>query len=257
MSIRINGTEISSGAVNAESAWHQVSGGDPREAQHRAAVALTVRELLKQRAEAIGMTVPEEEEALDAVIDELLEREVQYPRADRDSCLRWYESNTERFRTPDIAEVRHILIGAHPEDLAERDRARALAEELIDELQEDPSAFPELARRHSRCPSADDGGLLGQVSHGETVPEFEDAVLRLPVGLAPRPVKTRYGLHVVEVLQHLPGAQLPFEAVHERIAEYLEEVSRQRAISQYIRLLAGEAEIRGVDLDQAGSPLVQ
>jgi peptidyl-prolyl cis-trans isomerase C len=83
------------------------------------------------------------------------------------------------------------------------------------------------------------------VSKGETVPEFEDAVLRLPVGLADLPVKTRYGFHVVEVIQRVEGTLLQFDAVHERIAEYLEERSRRRALSQYIRLLARRGRDQG------------
>ena len=258
MSIHVNGIEITSRAINIESAYHQESGADPRYAQRRAAVALTVRELLKQRAEQLDMDVPDDDDAgLDAVIDQLIADEVHIPEAGTETCRRWYEQNPERFRTPDLAEVRHILIAGHPEDLEERDQARTTAEQLIEELKGNPGVFPERARQYSRCPSAEQGGWLGQVSNGETVPEFEDAVLRLPVGLAEQPIKTRYGFHVVEVLQHVSGEQLPFEAVEARIKEYLEAVSRQRAISQYVKLLAGEAEIRGIDLDQAESLLIQ
>lgn len=257
MSIHVNGIEISSRAINVESAYHQESGADPRYAQRRAAVALTVRELLKQRAEQLRMEVPDDDNALDPVIDQLIEAEVYIPEADTDTCRRWYEQNPSRFRSPDLAEVRHILIAGHPEDLKEREQARTAAEQLIEELQQNPGVFAERARQYSRCPSAEQGGWLGQVSNGETVPEFEDAVLRLPVGLGQQPIKTRYGFHVVDVLQHVSGEQLPFEAVEARIKEYLEAVSRQRAISQYIKLLAGEAEIRGIDLDQAESLLIQ
>ncbi len=257
MSIEVNGVAISDQAINVESAYHKLADTDPREAQEQAALALTIRELLRQRAAEAGLDVPEDEAGLDAVIDQLLEMEVEIPEADEATCRRWYEQNPERFRTPDLAEVRHILIAGHPEDLEERNQARTLAEQLIEQLQADPSAFADLARAHSRCPSADSGGLLGQVSQGETVPEFEDAVLRLPVGLSPQPIKTRYGFHVVEVLQHVPGTALPFEAVQAPIAEYLEAVSRQRAMSQYIRLLAGEADIKGIKLDASDSPLIQ
>ena len=257
MGIHVNGREITSQAINIESAEHQESGADPRYAQRRAAVALTVRELLKQRAEQLGLEVPSDNASLDPVIDELIDREVEMPGADEAICRRWYEQNRSQFRTPDLAEVRHILIAGHPEDLKEREQARSQAEALIEELSKDIGAFPRLAREHSRCPSAEQGGHLGQVSRGETVPEFEDAVLRLPVGLAEQPVKTYYGFHVVEVLQRIEGDQLPFSAVHERIHAYLEATNRQRALSQYIKLLAGDAEIRGIDLDQSESALIQ
>lgn len=257
MSIQVNHREISDEAINIESAWHQEPGADPRLAQQQAAEALTVRELLRQRAEQLGMRVPEDDAGLEKTIETLIDHEVEVPEADEQACRRWYEHNTDRFRTPDIAEVRHILLAAPPEMLEEREAARELAEDLIRQLQTDLQLFPELARNYSRCPSAANGGLLGQVSRGETVPEFEDAIMRLDVGLAHKPVKTRYGFHVVEVLQRIEGERIPFEQVRDRIAMYLEELSRRRALSQYIRILAGEADIQGIDLDATESPLVQ
>lgn len=257
MGIQINHREISSHAINVESAWHQEPGADPRLAQRRAAVALSVRELLRQRAEQIGLEVPEDGEGLDNAIETLIAREVDVPEADEAACRRWYDQNPAKFRTADIAEVRHILLAAPPEILEEREAARTLAESLIRSLEKDPESFPRLAREHSRCPSAADGGLLGQISRGDTVPEFEDAVFRLPPGLAPAPVKTRYGFHVVEVLQKVDGEPVPYERVRGDIAAYLEEASRRRALSQYIRLLAGEADIKGIDLDAAESALLQ
>jgi len=257
MGIEVNGRAIESKAINIESANHQEPGADPRFAIRRAAVALTIRELMLQRAEQLGIAVSGDEEALDGAIEDLIQREVAYPAADEETCQRWYQQNPAQFRTPDLVEVRHILLAAPPDILEERDAARATAEALIADLQQQPDGFARLAKKHSRCPSGKEGGLLGQVTRGETVPEFEDAVLRLPVGLSGTPVKTRYGFHVVEVLQRVEGMMLPFQAVHGRISEYLQERSRRRAISQYVRLLAGEAQIKGIDLDAAESLLIQ
>ena len=55
----------------------------------------------------------------------------------------------------------------------------------------------------------------------------------------------------------VPGQQLPFEIVREQIASELRQRSEARALSQYVRLLAGNAEIEGVELDAAESPLIQ
>ena len=259
MSIHVNGVEITSEAINIESAYHKESGVDPRYSHRRAAVALTVRELLRQRAVELGLANPDEDddESLDMAIDSLISQEVDIPDADEATCRHWYDKNPEKFRTPDMVEVRHILIAGHPEDLEERERARATAEDLIRQLKAEPDAFPRLAAEHSRCPSSKDGGHLGQVSKGETVEEFEDAVRRLPVGLAEQPIKTRYGFHVVEILQRVEGDQLPFAAVHDKIREYLEAGSHQRAINQYIKILAGAADIRGIDLEQSEAELIQ
>jgi peptidyl-prolyl cis-trans isomerase C len=71
-----------------------------------------------------------------------------------------------------------------------------------------------------------------------------------------QPVETRYGLHVVRLDRRIEGRDLPFELVRERIAEYLDESVRRRALSQYVSVLTGLARVTGVDLAGSG-PLVQ
>jgi peptidyl-prolyl cis-trans isomerase C len=71
------------------------------------------------------------------------------------------------------------------------------------------------------------------------------------------PVKTRYGVHIIHLHRRIPGQTLPFEMVRERIGEYLAEASWRRGVSQYIGLLIADAEISGIDMEGASSPLVQ
>ena len=66
--------------------------------------------------------------------------------------------------------------------------------------------FAELARQHSACPSKEQGGALGQISKGQTVPEFERQLFRLPAGLCPQPLESRYGFHLVTVTPPPEGA---------------------------------------------------
>lgn len=76
-------------------------------------------------------------------------------------------------------------------------------------------------------------------------------------GLPEHPIETRYGFHVVLVHARHEGRALEFDACRERIADYLREHVRRKAISQYIRILAGGAKITGIDLGGTDSPLVQ
>jgi len=78
-----------------------------------------------------------------------------------------------------------------------------------------------------------------------------------PPGILRELVKTRHGLHIVAVDQRIPGETLPFEAVKERIAERLKAGVEAKALLQYISILAGQAEVVGVDLRAAQTPLVQ
>jgi peptidyl-prolyl cis-trans isomerase C len=90
------------------------------------------------------------------------------------------------------------------------------------------------------------------------VPEFERLVFRLPQGrIAERLLESRFGLHIVQVERRIDGEPLPFEAVEARISEYLSRQSWQRALHQYLKLLAGRADIGGVELEGAANALVQ
>lgn len=254
MSIAVNGIEISEQAINAESAHHPR--GSIAERRQRAAAALAIRELLRQRAVELALLAPAAE-LDDDTIDRLLEREVAVPAPDDAACRRFYAANRDEFVRGREAELRHILLAAHPADADGRSRARATAERLIETLRKAPGRFDELAAAHSACPSHKTGGWLGWIGRGQTVPEFEDTVLRLALGLAARPLETRYGWHVVEVLDRRAGEIPPFEAVHADIARHLAAESKRRALHQYLRLLAGQAEVRNLDLAGAATPLVQ
>jgi peptidyl-prolyl cis-trans isomerase C len=260
MSITVNGVEITNDAVNFESAFHEE--GTIKERHFEAARALVVRELLLQRARDLGIPGAdaangESDAAADEAIDALMEREVEIPEADEAACRQFYEANPGSFTTDPYVEVRHILLAAPPDDLEQREANRDTAEELIRELQAQPHLFDDFAQRYSQCPSKEQGGALGVIQRGTAVPEFEDAVFRLPQGLAERPVISRYGHHIVSIDVREEGELLAYEAVAERIADYLRERSRRRAIAQYIKLLASDADIEGIELDQADSPLLQ
>ena len=82
-------------------------------------------------------------------------------------------------------------------------------------------------------------------------------LLRLPVGLAAQPLESRYGFHLVEVEQRIEGRQLPYEAVAEAIRAELDQRVWQVAVAQYLRYLVGAADIQGIHLEGAETPLMQ
>ncbi len=69
-----------------------------------------------------------------------------------------------------------------------------------------------------------------------------------PGTIAPEPVATRYGIHIVRLDRKHEGRDLPFELVADRIADHLQESVRRRAIAQYLARLAGAAQIDGIAL---------
>lgn len=266
MPIHVNGVLIDDQTINIESANYD--GGTILERQNQAAVALVVRELLRQEIQDKGIIEAspqdvmhdgyEEESQEDALIRTLLAREVLTPEPDEQSCRTYYEANLERFREPDVYEVSHILIPALPDDDAAREIARERSQQLLQQLLERPDGFAAAAREESACPSAGEGGSLGRIGRGQTVPEFEEQLPRMTPGeLCPWLVETRYGFHIVRLDDMVSGRQRSFAAVRERIAGYLRESVSRRAVSQYLQVLAAKAEITGIDLEVDATPLVR
>jgi len=252
--VSVNGVVIAHDAISREAQNHPAP--TPLAAWTAAARALVVRELLLQEAQRLGLVASpstdgagRRETTEEALVRQLVEREVTLPDPDEAACRRYYDNNRARFRSPDVYEASHILIAARrdaPEAFASA-RERAFA--LLSHLQTDPQRFAELARAHSDCPSAASGGNLGQLTGGATTPEFEQALLRLQPGEMTRaPVETRYGFHIIRLDRHIAGRDLPFDVVRERIAAYLVGRSRRLAVAQYIARLASKADIGGVDL---------
>jgi peptidyl-prolyl cis-trans isomerase C len=254
MEIKVNETTITEREIARETQYHPA---DTLEgARKKAGEALVVRELLLQ--EASRLAIEGEGGLEEARISALIEREVRIPRADEETCRRYYQAHIGRFRSPDLVEARHILFIANPDDMEALAAARAKAQNAIDVLKQRPDRFAELAGELSACPSAKQGGSLGQLIRGSTVPELDTFLFELEPGqLCPVPVRSRYGFHVLEVRERVEGKTLPFEAVQTKIADYLEERVWRQAVRQYIQLLVGRSDITGIELKGVASPLVQ
>jgi peptidyl-prolyl cis-trans isomerase C len=254
--VSVNGVAIRREAIRREVQNHPAA--TPIEAWKEAARALVVRELLLQ--EARRLEIPSEplsdesgrrETDEEAMIRTLVQREVRVPTPDTEVCRRFYEQNRRRFRSADIYEAAHILIAA-PAGGAEYERARQEAAELLAVLRREPEQFAAFARARSACPSAAQDGNLGQITAGQTTPEFEAALARIVPGtLCAEPVATRYGFHIIRLERKIEGRELPFEMVAEQIARYLAEGVERRAVAQYIARLASRAAIAGVDIANA------
>ena len=84
--------------------------------------------------------------------------------------------------------VRHILVEFEYQ-----------AEDVLKKLNEGED-FADLATRFSQCGSAKTGGSLGRIKPGQTVETFEEACEELAVGEVSKPVKTRFGVHIIQRL---------------------------------------------------------
>ena len=220
-------------------------------------VLAALHELLRQRAVALGLLSPAADESeIAAGIEALLDREVAVPSATEEECRRCYEAHRADFTSGELVFVRHILFQIAPGSPV--DLIREQAEETLAQVLVAPEEFGVCALTLSNCPSGRQGGNLGQIGRGDTVPEFEEALFAdRTTGILPRLVKTRHGFHIVAIDRRVAGRLVPFEAVRAQIAERLAQHTQEVALRQYVRVLAGRAELRGVALEAAPTPLVQ
>ncbi|CAM1641450.1 Peptidyl-prolyl cis-trans isomerase [Bartonella apihabitans] len=268
--VSVNGVVIPEVDILQEAQNHPAP--TPGEALLEAARSLVIRELLWQEAKDKNL-VPDNEDSigednagedsgqqtkLDAAISALLECEIKTPEASEEDCKAFYDHDPSRFSTETIWQVRHILVSANPKDKKAFDQAREKAYAILEQVKKNPQNFATIAKDISSCPSAAQGGNLGQITRGSTVPEFENALKKAKkTGLLMQPIESRYGYHIVEINQIIPGEILPLKLVKEKIAAWLEASSWSKAVQQYIAILAGKSHITGIDLKSGEGPLVQ
>lgn len=253
--VTVNGVTISPERIAAEAQNHPAPKGKPGLAWKAAARALALREILLQEARARGLTADPAELAPgqwetedEALIRQLLDQAIAPETPDEAALRAIYDAHPDRFRAPSLYEAAHILFPAAPGDQAARDAARAAAAQVLSELRAAPRRFAELAARHSACASKDSGGLLGQLSSGDTVPEFEAALATIPEGEIGAPVETRYGIHLIRLDARAEGAVLPFDAVLPHLREAREKADWVTASRDFTAALVAKARVTGVTL---------
>ena len=144
----------------------------------------------------------------------------------------WYDSHRDRYQQGEERRASHILI-LMPSGDSEQAKARARAEELLDELRKSPERFADLARKHSQDPgSAARGGDLGVVARGTMVKPFEDAVFSLRENELSDLVQSEFGYHIIMVTGIRPGKQRSFAEVRPEIEAELKRQAAQRRFAE-------------------------
>ncbi len=251
----VNGEIIPSATIAAEAQNHSAPADKPGIAWRKAAQALAIRTLLLQEARVRGLSADPEELAPgrvetedEALIRALLDEALAIaPVSDAEVRAEWAR-DPDRFRSAPLWDVSHILCACDPRDDAERVMAEARAKAVLTRLDGDAKGFA-AAARESDCGSKAQGGHLGQLGPGDTVPEFETALRTLTDGqTTPAPVLSRHGWHIIRLNAIAPGQVLPYEAVRPKIAHALEKAAWARASRNFIESLAQGAQITGASL---------
>ena len=183
-----------------------------------------------------------------------------YLDAHRESLQVRYDTETDRFVTPEQVVMRHILFSPDPSEGDEADQKnREQAEQALARLR-DGEDFGALAAEFSGDPSSNqDGGKLGAISRGDVAPNLEAVVFELEPGTASEIVEGVEGLHIAWVDEKIDAARQPFdEAGLELAAEgAAEEATRALAqqLSQAVtdgQSLEEAARAAGLTLDRTG-----
>ncbi len=225
-------------------------------------------ELLRQAAIGDGLLAADDPAPVDGVVSEAasqaidawLEAELHLPEPSDEACQRHHAAHPARYRTGEQVRVRHVLFAVTPgtDVVALRNRAETC---LLDVRCHDGTAserFARAARELSNCPSGEHGGELGWLKPDDCAPEFARELFgHVEVGVLPRLVHSRFGLHVVEVLEREGGVPQSYGSVRGAVAMALRQQAWVTALRQCLQLLAGQATVQGIDLDAANSPLVQ
>jgi peptidyl-prolyl cis-trans isomerase C len=225
-------------------------------------------ELLRQAAQREGLLAADDPPATDgaiseaatAAIDALLDRALSIPEPSVEACRRHYAAHTATFATGERARLRHILFAVTPgvDVVALRKRAEATLLDVRCHDGKAGDAFADAARVLSNCPSGAEGGELGALTSDDCAPEFAREIFgKTEIGVLPRLVHSRFGLHVVDVQAREPGVVPEFDAVRGAVANSLRQQGFVTALRQYLLVLAGAATIEGVDVQSAATPLVQ
>lgn len=143
----------------------------------------------------------------------------------------YYHYHPDQFRRPELRRARHILITLN-DDLPENTRAAAQVriEAIAARLARNPARFEEQAMKHSECPTALQGGLLGEVPQGQLYPELDAALFRMQTGEISAVLESPMGLHLLRCESIAPAGVLTLKDARGPIRTLLEQ--RRKRVCQ-------------------------
>lgn len=165
---------------------------------------------------------------------------VQVADADVDA---FYKQNPERFQQPEAVHASHILIGL-PQNAtpAQKTQARAAAQETLTKIK-GGGDFAALAKERSNDSSGQNGGDLGFIAKGQTVPPFDAAAFKLKPGSVSGVVETQFGFHIIKVHEHRAARTVPFTEASTQIRQFLEQQQHEQKVQQFIESAKARARV--------------
>lgn len=150
----------------------------------------------------------------------------------------FYEMHHDRFEQPEIRVARHILITINPE-FAENTEAESHKKisEVASKLGSRSNRFPQFAKQYSECPSAVEGGKLGDITRGQLYPELDEMLFNMNENEISPVVESEMGFHILYCEQIKPARRVPYNKVKSRIREILLERNRRNCQKSWLAQL--------------------
>jgi peptidyl-prolyl cis-trans isomerase D len=165
----------------------------------------------------------------------------------------YYDQHRDQYRVPEQAKVSHILIKTPlpgPDGKVDEKgvaEAQRRAGDLLKQLKAGAS-FEDLAKKYSEDPgSAKEGGSLGWIGKGRTVPEFEKAAFSQPIGQIGDLVKSSYGFHIIRVEARQDAHMKTLDEVKGEIEPILKQQRAQQIAQKDAEDLLQQAQKQGLD----------
>ena len=157
-----------------------------------------------------------------------------------DDLRTYYKENLSRHMGKEERRASHILIAAAKDaPAAEREKAKARAAELLEQLRKSPAEFAALAKRHSQDPgSAPQGGDLGFFARGAMVKPFEEAAFGLAKGAISDVVETDFGYHIIQLADIKAAREPSFEELRPKLEAELKQQQAQRKYAETAEIFA-------------------
>lgn len=147
----------------------------------------------------------------------------------------FYYTHLDRFHVPERRSARHILITINDSYADNTDEiALRRAKEVSKRLHAKPGRFEEQAIKHSECPTALNGGQLGEIRRGQLYPELDAILFELKAGELSAPVRSELGYHLLRCDAILPERTLPYAEVAESLRARLTEERAQRDAKHWL-----------------------
>jgi peptidyl-prolyl cis-trans isomerase D len=212
-----------------------------------------------QHKAAYANSIPEKRKISYALIDTAkLESEAKVTQQDLQS---YYDQHRDEYRVPEQVNVRHILIktplpGADGKvDQKGVEEARKKAQDILKQLKAGGN-FAELAKKDSEdTASAKDGGSLGWIQRGRTVPEFEKVAFSLPKGQTSDLVQSSYGFHIIQVEDKQDAHLKTLDEVKAQIEPILKQQKATQAADAEASTVLNQARTLGLDKAAANKGL--